>query len=551
MKQFNQIRTIHIFVFLLFLTILGGFLRFYQITKNPISLSIDEVAFGYNAFSIFKTGRDEYGKFLPLSFKSTGDYKNPVPIYAMVPSIAVFGLNEFSVRLPTALIATLSIPILFLLFLEITQSRIISLVATLFLTISPWHIYYSRYVSDHLMAATLVVLGVLCFLRMLKKGGYFLSIASAIFFILSMYTYYAERLFIPLLILLLFFLKRTDLRIRAKQLVLFMIISAMIASPLIFSILFGADRARAQMTWFGNDVEFVRNVAVKPLKNIPFLTSDNLLLVVFGARKYLNYFDPGFLFYNGLNMTKGGSYGLGVLYLFEIPFLIWGIIALIKKKIQGKGLIIAWILLGLIPASLTNNEQHPGRTFVILPMLMLISAIGTVELFKFIRSRFNQRLIKLVLASFLIVVLWNLTQAFLIYSVHFPRQRGEDFMEGTKETVEYALANKNKYKEIVFDPYRGIEAPYIVSIPHMYILFYSQYDPAIYQKEEKIRPDGSFGFDKFTIRRIDWREDRFKKDTLFVGSPWSLPEKDLKNGEILRKVYLSGGQAAFLIVSPK
>lgn len=538
-------------VFLFLLTILGGFLRFYQITKNPISLSIDEVAFGYNAFSIFKTGRDEYGKFLPLSFKSTGDYKNPVPIYAMVPSIAVFGLNEFGVRLPTALIATLSIPILFLLFLEITQSQIISLVATLFLTISPWHIYYSRYVSDHLMAATLVVLGVLCFLRMLKKGGYFLSIASAIFFILSMYTYYAERLFTPLLILLLLFLKRTDLRIRAKQLVLFMTIAATVASPLIFSILFGQDRSRAQMTWIGNDVEFVRNVAVKPLKDIPILASDNLLLVFFGARKYLHYFDPGFLFYSGLNMTKGDSIGLGVLYLLEIPFIILGTVALIRKKIKNSNLIIVWILLGLIPASLTNNEQHPGRTFVILPMLVLISAIGAVELFKFIRSRFNQRLIKLVFAFFLIFVLWNLTQAFLIYSVHFPRQRGEDFMEGTKETVEYALANKNKYKEIVFDPYRGIEAPYIVSIPHMYILFYLQYDPAIYQREEKIRPDGSFGFDKFTIRRIDWREDKFKKDTLFVGSPWSLLEKDLKNGEILRKVYLSGGQVAFLIVSPK
>jgi len=45
---------------------------------------------------------------------------------------------------------------------------------------------------------------------------------------------------------------------------------------------------------------------------------------------------------------------------------------------------------------------------------------------------------------------------------------------------------------------------------------------------------------------VDWD----KKDTLFIGSPWSLPEKDIKNDEILRKVYLSGGQLAFLIVSP-
>ncbi len=123
-------------------------------------------------------------------------------------------------------------------------------------------------------------------------------------------------------------------------------------------------------------------------------------------------------------------------------------------------------------------------------------------------------------------------------------------MEGTKEAVQYALAHKDQYQEIVFDPYRGIIAPNIVSIPHMYILFYSRYDPATYQREEKIRSDGSFGFDNFTIRKIDWRTDRFKKDTLFIGTPWSLPAKDIENEKILKKVYLSGGQLVFLIVSP-
>lgn len=550
MRAFSIIKGRHILVILVTLTIIGGFLRFYEITKNPISLSIDEVAFGYNAYSVLKTGRDEYGKFLPLTFKSTGDYKNPVPIYSMIPFIAVFGLNEFGIRFPTALIATLSIPLFFLLFMEISGSQIISLVATLFLTISPWHIYYSRYVSDHLIAGFLVVLGSLCLLKMLKTGRWFWSIGSAIFFTLSMYTYYAERLFVPLLILALLILRKGDLNVRLKHFFLFFVISMVIASPLIFSTFFGSDRARAQMTWFGNDVEFVRNVAMKPLEAVPFLGSDKMLLFFFGARKYLNYFDPGFLFYSGLNMTKGGSYGLGVLYLFEIPFLVFGISALFRSKLKNRSLIVVWILIGLIPASLTNNEQHPGRTFVILPMLTLLSAIGAVEFFKFIKSRFDQRLSKLIFALFSVIILWNLAQAFLLYSVHFPRQRGEDFMEGTKETVEYALANKSRYKEIVFDPYRGIEAPYIVSIPHMYILFYSKYDPTTYQKENKIRPGGAFGFDNFTIRKIDWRVDRLEKDTLFIGTLWSLPEKDIKDSEILKKVYLSGGQLAFLIVSP-
>ncbi len=124
-------------------------------------------------------------------------------------------------------------------------------------------------------------------------------------------------------------------------------------------------------------------------------------------------------------------------------------------------------------------------------------------------------------------------------------------MEGTKESVMYAVANRDKYREIVYDPYRGIEAPYIVNIPYMYILFYSKYDPNLFQKENKRYGADLFGFDKFTIRPIDWRIDRSKKDTLFIGSPWSLPLQDIKEENILKKIYLSNGEQALLIVSPK
>jgi len=71
------------------------FFRFYHITKVPISLNWDETAFGYNAFSILETGRDEYGTKLPLEFKSVGDYKCPLFVYLSVPVIKYFGLNEF------------------------------------------------------------------------------------------------------------------------------------------------------------------------------------------------------------------------------------------------------------------------------------------------------------------------------------------------------------------------------------------------------------------------------------------------------------------------
>jgi len=61
--------------------IIGIFFRFYKLAEYPVSLSIDEVAIGYNTYSLLKTGNDEYGIPHPLAFKSVGDYKLPLLIY--------------------------------------------------------------------------------------------------------------------------------------------------------------------------------------------------------------------------------------------------------------------------------------------------------------------------------------------------------------------------------------------------------------------------------------------------------------------------------------
>ena len=88
--------------------LLAFFLRTWNLSKYPVSLSMDEAAIGYNAYSILKTGHDEYKEFLPLTFRSAGDYKPPVDFYLTVPSIFLFGLTEFSIRLPVALVGSLT-----------------------------------------------------------------------------------------------------------------------------------------------------------------------------------------------------------------------------------------------------------------------------------------------------------------------------------------------------------------------------------------------------------------------------------------------------------
>jgi len=100
------------------------FARFYKLSQHPVSLSMDEVSIGYNAYSILKTGRDEWGQSFPLAFRSVGDYKPPVNIYLTVPSIAFFGLTEFAVRAPVALLGSLSVIVFIFLLKELEVKRI-------------------------------------------------------------------------------------------------------------------------------------------------------------------------------------------------------------------------------------------------------------------------------------------------------------------------------------------------------------------------------------------------------------------------------------------
>src|SRR5260221_8472313 len=95
-----------IFICILFI---AAFFRFYQLSSVPPSPSVDEVATGYNAYSILHTARGEHAGFLPLVLRSYDDYRPALYTYLVIPCIQLFGLTVFAVRLPAALLSLLTV----------------------------------------------------------------------------------------------------------------------------------------------------------------------------------------------------------------------------------------------------------------------------------------------------------------------------------------------------------------------------------------------------------------------------------------------------------
>src|SRR5260221_1118573 len=204
---------------IILIIIIASLLRIWHLNINPPSLTPDEAALGYNAYSILKTGRDEYGTFLPIIFKSFGDYKPGFYIYTAVPFVAVFGLNEWSVRLPSAVSGILAVWLLYKILQLMFQKEKgafsnLPLIAAFLLAISPWHIYFSRGGWEINLALTLTLSGIYFFLKSFTKIWYLYL--SAICFALTYITYQGAKLSttIVILLLLIFYFNNVNTRIQ-------------------------------------------------------------------------------------------------------------------------------------------------------------------------------------------------------------------------------------------------------------------------------------------------------------------------------------------------
>jgi len=166
---------------------LASILRIWGLDKVPPELFGDELDVGYHAYSLLHTGRDYYGQLLPTYIHSFSEWRAPLLMYVTVPFIAIFGLNEYGVRLPEAFLGILSVLLLYLLVDKTLKDKRVALFSALLLAISPWHLQYSRAAFEISLLLTLLLSGTLSFLNGLKNWKWL--IVSAVLFGLTFYTY--------------------------------------------------------------------------------------------------------------------------------------------------------------------------------------------------------------------------------------------------------------------------------------------------------------------------------------------------------------------------
>ncbi len=482
------------FVFLLLIIILGAFLRLYKLDKFPPSLFGDEVDVGYQAYSILKTGKDYLGQAWPVSFHSLADWRTPLFLYTDVPFVALFGLNEWGVRLPASLFGILTLPFFFLLTKKLLQNEKLALVATFFLAISPWHLQYSRAAFEVTQMLFLIIVGLYFFLRGLERWPYL--IGSAIFLALAPYSYNTAKFFLPLFgLLLIFCFWQKIKKIPLKKLAIAVSIFILILLPMTKDIFFGKAAERFSILSIFTDptvapqIGFERQTDMKVmLGEVPIGTAPSFSSRVFHnkylswgltlTKNYFRSFSTEFLFTNGdINFRHSIQGGFGQLWWFDIVFLGLGLFFLFTKikDEKVKKFIIWWLLLAPLPSVLTREGgTHATRLILMLPPLLLVISLGFYQFLTIFGSK-KQKLLWIFLVLIFIgqfSIYWHR------YYVHYPLESEEWWHYGFKQTAAYAKQNGNKYDYIVFS---DTDEP-----PLIFYLFWLKVDPRIVQENKLI-----------------------------------------------------------------
>ena len=534
------------FCLLLVIVFIGGFLRMYSLEKSHPSLNWDEASWGYNAYSVMQSGKDEYNKPFPIFTRAFDEYKSTVPLYLMIPSIKIFGLNEVGVRFPSAFIGTLLIIVVFLIT-RYYFGKIPALFASLFFAIEPWSVHLSRVYMDAIMALFFMLSGLLLFEYSKKKNWLFpLSFLSII---ISIYTYNANKIVAPLLIFLLLFLNWKFVKgLNKKYLISAILISAVLLLIFGYLGLKGEAFARVKYTsilslWPSEGKSLSGSHDLPGL--FDFIVHNPYFYFFWDvAGRYLGYFSPMNLFVRESTDSALVLSGNSIFHLFEFFLWVVGLVWLFYN-FKNKKEIFFLMLLAPIPAIATWSWFHPGRVMTLLAIYSILIGVGAAFVYEKL-SMLSKKYLKKSYYSFvfiLIIIGISTSSVFYLYDsifVYLPLKDSGNWQPGIRET-SYAIKD-------LYDNYDQVIIESSHANAYIFFLLYMNYPPQRYLNEldysKLTSPRKHYDFGKFKFRNIYWPEDKYLKRTLLVGSEAALKEEYISkqpNSKILKDIKDSKG----------
>lgn len=507
------------------IVVLAVGLRTWNLAELPPALYWEEVALGYDAYSILKTGADHHGTVLPIvAFESFGDWKPSLYFYTIVPFILVFDLSAWAVRLPAALSGVLTMIAAGIIarqsvflgqilikkqsdqtqFWASLKAEQLQLVTMAILAVSPWSLLFSRGGWEVSLATALMTAGCAWFLvtttKLLqsKSIGYAAVIGPALMFGLSLYAYHAARIVAPLLgIGLLVWLgyalgnklQKSILK-HTAQLGVGIVVLIILLMPLLLSLSSPTVNQRFAETSIFSDLS-----PVQESNDLKAEAENSVLARLFYHRywffgqeiitNWLSHFDIGFLFLHGDINPRHSVQFFGQLYYLDFIFLLLGVFGWWTRKNSLSGFWLWWVVVGVLPAAITQASPHALRILPVMPLFIITAAVGVCWLM-FQLQELAKNWIPVLQPGLVLGVIWvGLITAYGVqvhwfwryYSQVYPQVYAGEWQAGYQEMIEEVSQLQT------LSPEKPVFISRAAGRPAMYYWFFTKTDPRLVQAE--------------------------------------------------------------------
>jgi 4-amino-4-deoxy-L-arabinose transferase-like glycosyltransferase len=503
-------------------------LRLVALGAYPASLYWEEVALGYDAYSLWKTGNDYHGNAWPMvAFESFGDYKPTGYFYLTAPVVGIWGLQNWSVRLPSALLGVLTVWLVYLLGKKVFRHAGIAWAGAFALAVMPWHIHFSRAAFEVNVATAFMVMGIYWLWPVKRKHIHlFLGVMSLI---AATYTYHGLRALSPLILMagaMEALWQRKQRTVWLAGLVLALMLSwpwlSVLHSPVVNqrfneTSLFSTSSAVAitnQLRDEGGNHWWVRG-----LHHRYWYWGQEI------AAGMLSHFSPGFLFFTGDGNPRHQTGDTGLLYFWMGVSLVAAI-----ATMKGKTAWPLWLLviLATIPPALTNLTPHTLRFLPAAPAFALLVGYGSYHLW--------QKTMEVPWGRFWRFLMVGMV---LLELGHYVYDYSQDYVVRSAVHWQYgyqALADYLNQKDLGTAQVNITRA---YGRPSMYLLFYSAYEPMQIQLQSQLQPKDQgelLAYDQFRFM------DHPEQEPGIVVS-----HKELERAGLEKIIYLPDGTPVFYI----
>lgn len=429
--------------------LLGIFLRIYQFAEVPAGFNQDEASIGYDAWSILHYGIDRNGTQLPVHLIAWGSGQNALYAYFSMPFIAVMGLNVASVRMVNFIFGVLSIMLVYSVLKKLNGERT-AYIGMFLMAIVPWHIMLSRWGLESNLFPGMFLLGFYFLLKGLECYKW-LPLAAFIF-ALSMYSYGAAYVVVPLFCLFAFVYMIVKAKVSWEYLCISIAVFIITAIPIAMFVL-------TNLFHWG-DIKILMFTA-------PEMTGVTRLSTATAEHDFVTSLE---YFWENVILQKdrqNSNYveNYGILYQISMPFVLLGVCKVHTMRKQDKSkamwLLISWLLCGSVLFFIYAWTNINRVNIIFIPMILL-AAFGI----DYVCTDYKKLLA--VAMTYVIFLTGFLGTYFGEYSETIAYQFRESFGDAIVTAIEQAEEDEPIYVSAA------------TGCAYIYTLFYGQISPEKY-----------------------------------------------------------------------